>query len=55
MGKRSNREVSEATRLKISKALKEFYRSKWSQSAKEQRSVRLSNRLKAYWATIPTE
>lgn len=54
MGKRNDRSVSEATRLKISKSLKEFYRSRWSNQAREQRSNKISTRLKAYWATIPT-
>lgn len=53
MGKRKNRSVSTATRQKISKSLKEFYRSRWSQSEREQRCTKLSNRLKAYWANIP--
>lgn len=54
MGKRKDRSVSEATRQKISLSLKEFYRSRWSQSAREQRSDKISARLKEYWATIPT-
>jgi len=54
MGKRQDRTVSLSTRQKISTSLKEFYRSRWPQAAREQRSVRLSNKLKAYWASVPT-
>ncbi len=50
---RKDRSVSEVTRLKISKSLKDFYRNKWSQAAREQRSKKLSSRLREYWATIP--
>lgn len=53
MSQRKDRSVSVATRLKISASLKDFYRSRWSQSEREQRCAKLSNRLKAYWANIP--
>ncbi len=55
MGKRLNRKVSETTRRKISLSLKDYYRNRRSQSAKEHKSKIQSIKMKEYWKSIPIE